>query len=85
MYKLFRPGGCNPPNAPSLYLILSDTTVMLVTCAYSSCVIVMLQVLVVAFITTLLAFPNPYTRMNTSEMIRSLVSRCGPEDNNDLW
>ena len=44
-----------------------------------------LQVLVIAFITTLLSFPNPYTRMNTSEMIRQLVSRCGPEDTNDLW
>ncbi|XP_060553392.1 H(+)/Cl(-) exchange transporter 3-like [Ruditapes philippinarum] len=43
-----------------------------------------LGVLVVAFITTLLSFPNPYTRMNTSEMIRQLVSRCGPEDTNDL-
>ncbi|XP_053399925.1 H(+)/Cl(-) exchange transporter 4-like isoform X2 [Mercenaria mercenaria] len=43
-----------------------------------------IEVLVVAFITTLLSFPNPYTRMNTSEMIRQLVSRCGPEDTNDL-
>ncbi|WAQ98462.1 CLCN3-like protein [Mya arenaria] len=43
-----------------------------------------IEVLVVAFITTLLSFPNPYTRMNTSEMIRQLVSRCGPEDNTDL-
>ena len=24
-------------------------------------------------------------RMNSSEMIRQLVSRCGPEDTNDLW
>jgi len=45
----------------------------------------LLQVLVVAFITTLLSFPNPYTRMNTSELIRQLVSRCGPEDTYDLW
>lgn len=43
-----------------------------------------IEVLVVAFITTLLSFPNPYTRMNSSEMIRMLVSRCGPEDTYDL-
>ncbi|XP_052283214.1 H(+)/Cl(-) exchange transporter 4-like isoform X2 [Dreissena polymorpha] len=43
-----------------------------------------IEVLVITFVTTLLSFPNPYTRMNSSELIRQLVSRCGPEDNSDL-
>ncbi|KAK3607649.1 hypothetical protein CHS0354_010706 [Potamilus streckersoni] len=42
------------------------------------------EVLAVTFITALLSFPNPYTRMNSSELIRELMSRCGPEDNSDL-
>ncbi|RUS74798.1 hypothetical protein EGW08_017444 [Elysia chlorotica] len=42
------------------------------------------EVLVITFITALLSFPNPYTRMNTSELIRLLVSRCGPEDDTEL-
>lgn len=43
-----------------------------------------LEVLVVTFITALLSYPNPYTRMNSSELIRLLVSRCGPEDEMEL-
>ncbi|CAG5124486.1 unnamed protein product, partial [Candidula unifasciata] len=42
------------------------------------------EVLGITFITALLSFPNPYTRMNSSELIRLLVSRCGPEDNIEL-
>ncbi|XP_005108895.2 H(+)/Cl(-) exchange transporter 3 [Aplysia californica] len=42
------------------------------------------EVLAVTFITALLSYPNPYTRMNTSELIKLLVSRCGPEDDVEL-
>lgn len=43
------------------------------------------QVLGIVFITALLSYPNPYTRMNSSELIRLLVSRCGPEDDTEIW
>ncbi|XP_013388633.2 H(+)/Cl(-) exchange transporter 3 isoform X1 [Lingula anatina] len=43
------------------------------------------EVLVVTLVTAVFAFPNKYTRMNTSELIRMLVQQCGVEDfNNDL-
>lgn len=42
------------------------------------------EVLVITFITALLSFPNQYTRMNSSELIRLLVNRCGPEDYREL-
>ncbi|XP_014783628.1 H(+)/Cl(-) exchange transporter 5 isoform X2 [Octopus bimaculoides] len=42
------------------------------------------EVLVVTFITALLSFPNQYTRMNSSELIRLLVNRCGPEGTREL-
>lgn len=44
-----------------------------------------LQVIVISLITGILSFPNPYTRANASEVIKTLFSQCGPEDNNDLW
>ena len=31
----------------------------------------------VALVTAMLAYPNPYTRMNTSELIYLLFSQCG--------
>lgn len=37
----------------------------------------MTEVIAVAFITALLAYPNEYTRMNTSELIYLLFSQCG--------
>ncbi|BFZ15227.1 hypothetical protein BsWGS_18266 [Bradybaena similaris] len=42
------------------------------------------EVLVITFITGLLSYPNPYARMDSSELIKLLVSRCGPEDNMEL-
>ncbi|PAA85153.1 hypothetical protein BOX15_Mlig004466g2 [Macrostomum lignano] len=42
------------------------------------------EVLAVTCVTALLAFPNPYTRMNTSQLIKLLFSKCGPEDVNEL-
>ena len=44
-----------------------------------------LQVLVVALLTALVQYPNPYTRFNSSQVIRKLFSQCGPEDTGDLW
>lgn len=35
------------------------------------------EVILVAFVTALLAYPNEYTRMNTSELIYLLFSQCG--------
>ncbi|XP_061164575.1 H(+)/Cl(-) exchange transporter 3-like isoform X1 [Saccostrea echinata] len=43
-----------------------------------------IEILVVTLITALLSYPNQYTRMNTSEMIKILVQQCGPEDDTDL-
>ncbi|KAK6167989.1 hypothetical protein SNE40_021902 [Patella caerulea] len=43
-----------------------------------------IEVLIVVFVTALLSFPNSYTRMNGSELIRLLVQRCGPEDSTEL-
>lgn len=43
-----------------------------------------IEVLVVTFVTALLSYPNQYTRLNTSELIKMLVGRCGPEDDTDL-
>lgn len=34
------------------------------------------EVVIVALLTALLAYPNPYTRMNTSELIYLLFSQC---------
>ena len=42
------------------------------------------EVLIITFITALFSYPNPYTRMNTSELIHQLFSQCGPEDTTDL-
>ena len=35
------------------------------------------EVIVVALVTAVLAYPNEYTRMNTSELIYLLFSQCG--------
>ena len=36
-----------------------------------------IEVIMVALVTAMLAYPNPYTRMNTSELIYLLFSQCG--------
>lgn len=43
-----------------------------------------IEVIVVTLVTALIAYPNPYTRMNSSTMIRKLVSMCGTEADSDL-
>lgn len=42
------------------------------------------EVLAVTLITAVLAYPNKYTRMNTSALIKQLVSMCRPEDETAL-
>ncbi|XP_064636222.1 H(+)/Cl(-) exchange transporter 4-like isoform X2 [Lineus longissimus] len=42
------------------------------------------EVLAISCITALVSFPNMYTRMSGSELIRMLVSQCGQEDLSDL-
>uniref|UniRef100_A0A646QE68 Chloride channel protein n=1 Tax=Hemiscolopendra marginata TaxID=943146 RepID=A0A646QE68_9MYRI len=42
------------------------------------------EVLAVTFITAIISFPNQYTRMNTSELIKHLFSQCGLADVSDL-
>ncbi len=38
----------------------------------------------VAAITAVAAFPNPYTRQNTSELIKELFTDCGPLESSQL-
>ncbi|XP_018325354.1 H(+)/Cl(-) exchange transporter 5 isoform X2 [Agrilus planipennis] len=42
------------------------------------------EVLVVTVITAVLAYPNPYTRMNTSQLIYLLFSQCGISNSDSL-
>ncbi|KAF4529490.1 hypothetical protein B566_EDAN015001 [Ephemera danica] len=42
------------------------------------------EVLVVTLVTTVLAYPNPYTRMSTSQLIYLLFSQCGVANTNML-
>ncbi|ETN58115.1 chloride channel protein 3 [Anopheles darlingi] len=42
------------------------------------------EVLLVTFITAVIAYPNPYTRMNTSELIYLLFSQCGISNQDPL-
>lgn len=44
----------------------------------------MLEVILVAAITAVVAFPNPYTRQNTSELIKELFTDCGPLESSQL-
>lgn len=43
------------------------------------------EVLVVTVVTAIIAYPNPYTRMNTSQLIYLLFSQCGISNSDDLW
>ena len=42
------------------------------------------EVLVITAITALVAFPNPYSRMNSSDLIKLLFNKCGIADVSDL-
>ncbi|XP_032659570.1 H(+)/Cl(-) exchange transporter 3 isoform X7 [Chelonoidis abingdonii] len=43
-----------------------------------------LEVIIVAAVTAVIAFPNPYTRLNTSELIKQLFTDCGPLESSSL-
>ncbi|XP_076069932.1 chloride channel protein 3 isoform X2 [Oratosquilla oratoria] len=43
-----------------------------------------LEVLIVTLVTAFIAYPNPYTRLNTSNLIYLLFSQCGASNNDDL-
>uniref|UniRef100_A0A2H1VYK4 Chloride channel protein n=1 Tax=Spodoptera frugiperda TaxID=7108 RepID=A0A2H1VYK4_SPOFR len=43
------------------------------------------EVLVVTLVTAIIAYPNPYTRMNTSELIYLLFNQCGISNSDPLW
>ena len=43
-----------------------------------------LEVILVVVITAVVAFPNPYTRQNTSELIKELFTDCGPLESSQL-
>lgn len=43
------------------------------------------EVLMVTVMTAIIAYPNPYTRMNTSQLIYLLFSQCGISNSDDLW
>ncbi|OCT99635.1 H(+)/Cl(-) exchange transporter 3 isoform X1 [Xenopus laevis] len=43
-----------------------------------------LEVIIVAAITAVIAFPNPYTRFNTSQLIKELFTDCGPLESSSL-
>lgn len=43
------------------------------------------EVLCVTLVTAILAYPNPYTRMNMSELILLLFSQCGISNRDPLW
>ncbi|KAG6442794.1 hypothetical protein O3G_MSEX002552 [Manduca sexta] len=42
------------------------------------------EVLVVTLVTAIIAYPNPYTRMNTSELIYLLFNQCGISNSDPL-
>ncbi|GIX97513.1 hypothetical protein CDAR_517471 [Caerostris darwini] len=44
-----------------------------------------LEVMVVTLLTALINFPNVFTRMNASDLIRTLFSQCGVNDVSPLW
>lgn len=42
------------------------------------------EVIIITLITAFLAFPNPYSRMNSSDLIKLLFNKCGIADVSDL-
>lgn len=43
------------------------------------------EVLVVTLITAIISYPNPYTRLNMSQLIYLLFSQCGIVNSDPLW
>ncbi|MEQ2295863.1 H(+)/Cl(-) exchange transporter 3 [Ameca splendens] len=63
----------------SVYVFSSLTVLSLFAGKYP-----VLEVILVAAITAVVAFPNPYTRQNTSELIKELFTDCGPLESSQL-
>jgi chloride channel 3/4/5 len=43
-----------------------------------------IEVIIIALITLLISYPNPYTRMPMSDLIRRLITSCESEDESQL-
>lgn len=43
------------------------------------------EVLAVTLITAIISYPNPYTRLNMSQLIFLLFSQCGISNSDPLW
>lgn len=43
------------------------------------------EVMVVTLITAIISYPNPYTRLNMSQLIYLLFSQCGISNSDPLW
>lgn len=43
------------------------------------------EVLIVTVVTAVIGYPNPYTRMSTSQLIYLLFSQCGVSNADMLW
>lgn len=43
------------------------------------------EVMVVTLVTALISYPNPYTRINMSQLIKLLFSQCGIAQSDPLW
>jgi len=44
-----------------------------------------MEVLGITLINGIIAFPNPYTRMSSTNLIYLLFSQCGVANTDDLW
>lgn len=44
-----------------------------------------MEVLLLTAVTAILSYPNPYTRMGTSQLIYLLFSQCDVSSNDGLW
>lgn len=43
------------------------------------------EVMVITLITAIISYPNPYTRLNMSQLILLLFSQCGISNSDLLW
>jgi chloride channel 3/4/5 len=44
-----------------------------------------MEVVVLTLINSVIAYPNPYTRMSSTRLIYLLFSQCGMDTKDDLW
>lgn len=43
------------------------------------------EVMVVTLVTAIISYPNPYTRLNMSQLIYLLFNQCGISNSDPLW